>query len=63
MIPAIPRDIVAALDHDGDLRGCFETLPPSHKREYLTWIEDAKKPQTRARRIASMIERLRAEGR
>jgi hypothetical protein len=36
----------------------LERLPPSHVQEYVTWIDDAKKPETRARRIAGMIERL-----
>jgi hypothetical protein len=33
-------------------------LPPSHIREYVSWIEDAKKPATRQRRIAGLIDRL-----
>lgn len=33
-------------------------LPPSHQREYLKWIEEAKRADTRARRIAQTITRL-----
>jgi hypothetical protein len=36
----------------------WEALPPSHKREYATWIEGAKKADTQARRIAQAVEML-----
>jgi uncharacterized protein YdeI (YjbR/CyaY-like superfamily) len=61
MTERIASDIAAALDRDDDVRGRFEALPSSHSCDHLTWIDDAKKPQTRARRIALMIERLRAQ--
>ena len=40
----------------------FAGMAYSHQRAYIDWIEAAKKPETRARRIASAIERL-ANGR
>jgi uncharacterized protein YdeI (YjbR/CyaY-like superfamily) len=30
----------------------------SHRREYVMWIDDAKRPETRARRIAKAIASL-----
>ena len=36
----------------------FEKLPPSHRREYISWIEEAKRPETRARRIQQTLARL-----
>jgi len=36
----------------------FNRLPPSHKREYITWISDAKKEETRQRRIREAIRML-----
>jgi uncharacterized protein YdeI (YjbR/CyaY-like superfamily) len=36
----------------------FNNLPPSHRREYIGWISDAKKEETRQRRIREAIERL-----
>jgi len=41
-------------------RACenFERLAPSHHRMYLLWIMDAKKEETRARRIAEAVQRL-----
>ena len=36
----------------------FNRLPPSHQRNYIGWISDAKKEETRQRRIQEAIERL-----
>jgi uncharacterized protein YdeI (YjbR/CyaY-like superfamily) len=36
----------------------FNRLPPSHRRAYIAWISDAKKEETRQRRIQESIERL-----
>jgi len=36
----------------------FNRLPPSHRREYIGWISDAKREETRQRRIREAIERL-----
>jgi uncharacterized protein YdeI (YjbR/CyaY-like superfamily) len=57
---ALPAELRAALDGAPDARARFEALPPSHRREYVRWIEEAKKPQTRARRAGETVARLRA---
>lgn len=36
----------------------FDALSFSHRKEYIQWIESAKKPETRTRRIAQAIEKL-----
>jgi len=36
----------------------FSKLPPSHRRNYIAWISDAKKEETRQRRIQEAIGRL-----
>jgi uncharacterized protein YdeI (YjbR/CyaY-like superfamily) len=51
----VADDIRAALDANPVARRAFEKMPPSHRREYVTWIEEAKKPETRARRIEKMV--------
>jgi uncharacterized protein YdeI (YjbR/CyaY-like superfamily) len=53
-----PQDVLKALAANQAARARYEALPPSHKAEYLTWIDEAKRPATRERRIAGMIERL-----
>jgi uncharacterized protein YdeI (YjbR/CyaY-like superfamily) len=36
----------------------FNRLPPSHRRNYIGWISDAKKEETRQRRIQEAIQML-----
>ena len=58
----VPPDFAEALDAEPDARRSFDALPRSHRREHVLAIEEAKKPETRQRRIAKAIEMLR-EGR
>lgn len=37
----------------------FESLPPSHQKEYLKWITEAKKTETRLRRLDKATETLK----
>jgi uncharacterized protein YdeI (YjbR/CyaY-like superfamily) len=39
----------------------FNSLPPSHQKEYLIWINEAKKSETQANRILKTIEMLKAK--
>lgn len=55
----VPGDLRRALDADEAAGAAFAALPPSHRRAYVEWIEEAKRPETRAGRIAGTIERLR----
>ena len=57
-----PPDLAAALAADGAARTTFEALAPSHRKEWVRWIEEAKKPETRTRRLARTVEALH-EGR
>ncbi len=56
----VPDDLAAALDSAG-LRATFEALSFSHRREYVAWIEEAKRIETRSRRIAGTLDRLAGE--
>lgn len=56
-----PADLVAALAGDGRARASFEAFPPGARREYIEWIVEAKRQETRARRVAQAVEWL-AEG-
>lgn len=52
---AMPSYFAAALKTHAKARAAFDKMPPSHKREYIEWIIDAKQETTRARRIAQAI--------
>jgi hypothetical protein len=56
---AVPDDVRAAL-HEAGVEEVFDALSYTHKREYVSWIDEAKKPETRARRVHKTIERLQA---
>ena len=41
------------------LEDIFNKLPSSHQKEYIKWIEEAKKPETRRKRIQKMLEMVK----
>jgi hypothetical protein len=57
-LPPMPADFAAALRAAPAASAQFDAFAPSHRREYLDWIIEAKRPDTRARRIAQAIEWL-----
>lgn len=57
----VPEDFGAALAANAAAATCWDSLAPSHRYEYLEWITEAKRDETRARRIAQSLEWL-AEG-
>ena len=55
---ALPDDLAAAFDDD--VRAFFDGLAPSHRKEWVRWVEEAKKPETRAARVEKTVDSLRA---
>lgn len=55
-----PPDLVAALKEAG-LADFFADCTASHQREYLKWIGEAKKPETRSKRIQQAVKALAAK--
>lgn len=51
----VPADLHAALCADGAALGFFEAAAPSYRRNVLRWIDQAKRPDTRTRRIATTV--------
>lgn len=56
----VPPELAAALAGDGTARKFFDGLSYSHQRAYVLWIDDAKKAETRLRRVTQATEMLRA---
>jgi len=56
----IPSDFAAAIKQAG-LAAFFADCTASHKNEYLKWIHEAKRPETRAKRIAKAAEMIAAK--
>jgi hypothetical protein len=59
-IVEVPKDVAAALKKQQKPRAFFDSLSYSHQREYVTWVDSAKKAETRARRIEKMLTMLAA---
>jgi len=57
-VDTVPEDLVRAL-HGGEAYEAFTSLPPSHRKQYLYWVNDAKRDETRQRRIAETVRRVR----
>ena len=56
----LPQYITAELKKHPAARRYFEALAPSHRREYVGWIDSAKREETKLRRLKEAIERLSA---
>ena len=57
---AIPEELQQALDAEPAAKAAFDKLAPSHRKEHARAIAEAKRPETRAKRVAATIEALRA---
>jgi Bacteriocin-protection, YdeI or OmpD-Associated/Domain of unknown function (DUF1905) len=53
----VPEDLAAALKK-AKARAAFDALSFSHQREHVMWIEEAKRAETRARRVTQTVEGL-----
>jgi uncharacterized protein YdeI (YjbR/CyaY-like superfamily) len=51
-----PPDLKKALQKNKKAFTNFEQFPPSHKKEYIQWIEEAKRTETRIKRIEQTVE-------
>ena len=59
--PETPADLDSALASNPAARATFDGFPPSCRREYVEWVVEAKRPETRSKRIAQAVEWM-AEG-
>ena len=57
----VPPDFQEALNADEAARERFDSLPYSHRKEHVKAIEEAKKQETRQRRIDKALEMLRGD--
>jgi hypothetical protein len=58
----VPPTLAAALDADPQARAAYDRLAYTHRKEFARWIAEAKREETRERRVAQALEMLR-EGR
>jgi Bacteriocin-protection, YdeI or OmpD-Associated/Domain of unknown function (DUF1905) len=58
----VPAELTAALDGDAEARRAFDALAFTHRKEYARWVAEAKRAETRERRVAETL-RMVKEGR
>lgn len=54
----VPDDLAAALDADPAARAAFDALAFTHRKEYVRWVVEARKPETRERRVRETVARV-----
>ncbi|HWU52682.1 MAG TPA: YdeI/OmpD-associated family protein [Tahibacter sp.] len=54
----VPEDLAAALKKNRKAAATFEAFSPTNRRDYVEWISEAKRAETRAKRLAQAIEWL-----
>ena len=52
----VPKELAAALNKNRKAAAVFADFPPGHRREYCEWISEAKREETKARRVAQAVE-------
>ena len=55
----VPHDLQIALHDDPEAAEAFASLPHAHRREYVDWILEARRPETRVRRVEQTVERVK----
>lgn len=59
--PVMPEDLAAALAGNKAAQATFDAFPPGCRREYIEWIVEAKRAETRTKRLAQAVAWM-AEG-
>jgi uncharacterized protein YdeI (YjbR/CyaY-like superfamily) len=52
----VPADFEAALGKNKKARSSFDNFSPSRRNDYIEWVTEAKRPETRAKRIATAVQ-------
>jgi len=55
----VPQALADGLAEDSEARAPFDRLAYTHRKEYARWIDEAKRDETRQRRLAQALEMLR----
>jgi hypothetical protein len=56
----VPEALAAALAADPDASATFERLAFTHRKEYARWVAEAKRDETRQRRVEQAVEMIRS---
>jgi len=56
----VPEALAAALAADPRAKAAFEGMAFTHRKEYARWVAEAKRDETRQRRVQQAVEMIRA---
>jgi uncharacterized protein YdeI (YjbR/CyaY-like superfamily) len=59
VVHSVPADLRKTLAADGSALALWEDITPLARNEWICWVEDAKKPETRRRRIERVLTELK----
>jgi Bacteriocin-protection, YdeI or OmpD-Associated/Domain of unknown function (DUF1905) len=54
----VPEELERALEARPDARSLFDRMSHNHRKEYINWVREAKRPDTRSRRAADAVDRI-----
>lgn len=54
----MPNELAEILNQNGSARAAFDKLSPSHRNEYVRWVSEAKRQETRIRRARKTLDML-----
>lgn len=57
---SLSPDVAAALDAEPEAKRFFDSVAPFYRKNYVRWIESAKRPETRRARIDETVRSLKA---
>lgn len=57
-IVEIPEDFAELLNNHPKAKELFDSMPYAHKKEYVNWIGEAKREETRKRRMKKSIDMI-----
>lgn len=60
-IVEVPEDLQALFEQHPEAKAYYDTLSYTHRKEYVQWINEAKRPETRQNRLQKTIEMLMAK--
>jgi Bacteriocin-protection, YdeI or OmpD-Associated/Domain of unknown function (DUF1905) len=58
----VPPELERAFESRLDARDLFERMSHNHRKEYIRWVSEAKRPETRSRRAGEAVDRIVATG-
>ncbi len=59
-VVTLPEDVAGLVEENSAAKTTWEELAPSQRRAYAGWIEEAKRPETRQRRVEETVRKLAA---